>query len=201
MKIKIYVEGGGGNKADQKTECRKGFSKLFAKVLKNGKKPAIVACGSRDEAIKGFIKAAKNYQNQMSLLLVDSEGPVPQGINKWSFVNQDHDWSLESKEDQERVFLMVQLMEAWFLADKDGLAEYFGQGFNGNALAKNRNIEEIPKQQVSEGLKNATPLSGKGKYKKSSHSYEILGLIDPRKVEQASIHAAALFQKLREICR
>lgn len=38
---------------------------------------------------------------------------------------------------------MVQCMENWFMADKECLALFFGQGFNVNALPNNPNIEAI----------------------------------------------------------
>ena len=50
------------------------------------------------------------------------------------------------------VQLMVQCMEAWFCSDKDCLEAYFGQGFNRNALPSRRNVEEIPKRDVLDGL-------------------------------------------------
>ena len=39
-------------------------------------------------------------------------------------------------------------MESWFFADKDKLAEFYGQNFKRNSLAKNTNVEKIPKASV-----------------------------------------------------
>ena len=40
---------------------------------------------------------------------------------------------------------MVQCMEAWFLADKDSLAAYYGNNFKQNALPARPDIENIAK--------------------------------------------------------
>ena len=52
MKITIYVEGGGEKKdaKDLKTKCRKGFQKFFEKAGLATPMPAVVACGSREQA-------------------------------------------------------------------------------------------------------------------------------------------------------
>ena len=94
--------------------------------------------------------------------------------------------------------LMVQCMEAWFLADKDCLAAFFGRGFNRNALSHNPDIEQVAKTDVLEGLKGATRrCKSKGEYGKGRHSFEILSEIDPEKVLAASLHAMRLVHTLR----
>jgi len=45
---------------------------------------------------------------------------------------------------------MVELMEAWFHADKDALEGYYKGGFRKDALKANPNVEEIPKQDLIE---------------------------------------------------
>lgn len=95
---------------------------------------------------------------------------------------------------------MVQLMEAWFLADKESLQSYFGDKFNSKALPARKDIEKVDKDEVQRSLKNASRSSAKGRYDKKLHSYEILGIIEPSKVERASTHAARLFDKLRKFC-
>jgi hypothetical protein len=199
VKIKVYVEGGGEGK-NLSTECRRGFNKIFSKVIPNGIRPRIVAGGPRENTIKMFLKAVKSSKEQKSILLVDSEGPVPEKTKPWEYLKNGHNWTLDSPEDRNRVFLMVQLMEAWFLADKQTLQSYFGRGFSVNPLPQRQNIEEIPLKDVNTGLRNATRNSAKGEYGKALHSYEILGMIDPSKVEKASDHAAQLFEELRRIC-
>ena len=93
---------------------------------------------------------------------------------------------------------MVQCMEAWFLADKDCLTAFFGQGFNRNLLPAMREIEEVTKNDVLVGLRNATRQSRKGEYGKGRHSFDILERINPAKVLAVSPHAKCLIDTLRE---
>lgn len=81
------------------------------------------------------------------------------------------------------------------MADKNSLIDFFGQGFNANALPKNPDVEKIPKSEVFNGLKNATRnTKTKGKYGKGQHSFEILSRINPEKVRVSSKHADVLIR-------
>ena len=92
-------------------------------------------------------------------------------------------------------------MEAWFLADKDRLAAYFGQGVNRNALSGHLEIENVAKGDVLEGLKRATRQCKKGEYGKGRHSFEILEQINPANVMAVSPHARRLVETLRQESR
>jgi hypothetical protein len=46
---------------------------------------------------------------------------------------------------------MVQAMEAWFLADREALAEFYGNGFSAQNLPGSpTNIEAIPKDDLND---------------------------------------------------
>jgi hypothetical protein len=95
---------------------------------------------------------------------------------------------------------MVQIMESWFLADREELAKYFGQGFNANALPGSPTaVESIPKADVERELDNATRSCRKGKYSddKAGHGRELLLLIRPGLVRRASPECERLFQTLQ----
>ena len=94
------------------------------------------------------------------------------------------------------VFWMVQLMEAWFLADPEALARYYREGFLSNALKKNPKVEEIPKTDVLDCLKQATRHTQKEKYNKTAHAPDILGMLDSEKVRKAAPNCNRLFQEL-----
>ena len=83
-------------------------------------------------------------------------------------------------------------MENWFLADRETLRTYFGQGYRDAALpAPTRNIETVPKDSSIDALKTATKdCKAKIRYGKGEHSFAILGRIDPAKVTAASPWAA-----------
>jgi hypothetical protein len=91
-------------------------------------------------------------------------------------------------------------MEAWFLADKDRLREYYGQHFGTSALPRQPNVELIAKSDVRASLRQATRKTKKGTYQNSSHGFALLSLIDPAKVRTASPHAALLFDTLARYC-
>lgn len=87
---------------------------------------------------------------------------------------------------------MVQVMESWFLADKQALADYYGQGFLANSLPGQPNIELIAKAEVFNALKHASKKTQKGEYHKTEHGFDLLSLIDPTRVRAASTHADRL---------
>ena len=93
---------------------------------------------------------------------------------------------------------MAECMENWFLADKPGLAAYFGPGFNRNALPARRDIESVAKADVLDGLRNATRQSRKGEYGKGRHSFDILEQADSTRILAASPRARRLVETLKE---
>jgi hypothetical protein len=48
------------------------------------------------------------------------------------------------------------LMEAWFLADRDALADYYANGFLLNTIGDTADVEQVPKAEVMTRLKRAT---------------------------------------------
>ena len=198
MKVKVYVEGGGDGK-DLRTKCRRGFSTFFEKANLARRMPKIIACGGRESAFEKFQTALRSGNaDEFIVLLVDSEAPVANGSGPWYHLARRDEWERPDDATDENAHLMVQCMEAWFLADKEGLAAYFGQGFNRNALPGRREIEEVGKVDVVNGLKNATRDCKKGEYGKGRDSFVILEQTDPAKVLAASPHASRLIDTLRE---
>ena len=90
---------------------------------------------------------------------------------------------------------MVQIMESWFLADVKTLESFFGTGFRKQALPGNPRIEDVSKQDVLNGLEQATQGTGSS-YNKGRHSFSILAMLDPIKVMKASPHADRFIKSL-----
>jgi hypothetical protein len=109
-------------------------------------------------------------------------------------------WNKPPDATEGQAHMMVQCMEAWFLADKDLLREYYGQHFGASALRRQPNVELIEKPDVEASLRQATRRTTKGPYQKSSHAFALLALIDPAKVRAASPHAALFFDTLMRYC-
>ncbi len=93
---------------------------------------------------------------------------------------------------------MVQLMETWFLADRDALKKHLGTQFRENALRQWPQLEDVPKETVLDVLKKATA-NCSSLYAKGKVSFELLEKIDPARVEAACPHAKALLDRLRTL--
>lgn len=202
MKVTIYVEGGGDTNAT-KIKCRKGFSKFFENATFKGCMPTIIACGGRLEAYKNFCTALANPKsNEFPVLLVDSEDLISTA-SKWEHLkNREGDqWAKPATATEDHVYLMTVCMEAWFMADKEAVAEYYVKDFNSNSLPANPKIEQIQKMDLFSGLKQATETTKKGEYSKGGHSFDILAKIKPEKVMNASPKAKEMICYLEKIIK
>jgi len=198
--VTIYVEGGGNNNAET-VRCKRGFTEYCKKLAPVGRLPRIVACGGRDQAFDRFATdVARNKPDNLCVLLVDSEGPVEPGTSPAVYLHARDRWVLPQMQ-LHRLFLMVQAMEAWLLADRDRLAEYYGPNFRPNALrGDERHVEAIAKDDLEPCLIAASrDTTTKGRYNKGTHAFDLLATIDPAKVAASSPHAAEFHAFLRSL--
>ena len=84
-------------------------------------------------------------------------------------------------------------MESWFLADVEGLRDYYGRDFYESALRGNPDVEQVPKRDVCRKLLSATKNMGKGRYHKTQNAPVLLGLIHPQKVRETSRNCRRMF--------
>jgi Domain of unknown function (DUF4276) len=91
---------------------------------------------------------------------------------------------------------MVQMVEAWLIADPDTLSDYYGQGFRRNALSRRQDVEAVPKVQLARSLDRATTGTRKGKYAKIRHCADLLGLLNRDRVRRRARHCDLLFTSL-----
>ena len=190
MSTRLYVEGGGDRKP-LRTECRQAFREFLQKAGLAGRLPRIFASGGRQQAYDDFRHAlGASGGDDFVVLLVDSEGPIAADAERWRHLKDRDGWDKPAGATDGHVHLMVQCMEAWFLADRGALARYFGAGFSENSLPRRANVEEVSKQGLERGLNAATRNSRpKGAYRKGRDSFAILADLDPDKVADASLHA------------
>ena len=198
--IILYVEGDTKKKGKGNAiTLRQGFREFFQSLSDEVKTPFdFKLLGSRELAIRIFLSELEYNPQSFSVLLVDAEGEIDEKETPKTFLQ-----NISAKFDfknvkEEQCHLMVQLMESWFLGDKEKLAEFYGKGFRINSLPKNKNVEAIAKSDVETGLKNATRGTSKGEYDKGSHAGEILRIIDSDKVCKAASHCDKLFEDIRE---
>ena len=167
-----------------------------------GRMPRVVACGPRRNAYDDFRTAmAGANADDFIMLLVDSEREVASGDGPWEHLEKHDNWTRPTSATDDSAHLMVQCMEAWFVADRKALEKYFGQGFNAGKLPKRNDVENIPKNDLYRAIENATRSSGKGQYGKGRHSFDILKDLDPEKVTDASFYARRLADTLRDKTR
>ena len=193
VSVRLYVEGGGDNKA-LRAKCRSGFRTFLEKAGLAGRMPRIVACGGRDNAYDSF-KTGHASKVAKAMLLVDAEEAVT-ADDPWQHLKLRDGWDRPSGATDEQCHLMVEVMESWFLADKEALQAYFGQGFRKQALPANPKIEQIPKQDVLSGLNTAAQGTGKRRYRKGADSFGILASLDPMKVRKGSCYAKRFLKAL-----
>jgi hypothetical protein len=162
--------------------------------------PRVVACGSRTEAFKKFCIAVRNAApDEFMCILVDSEDSLEGTASPWAFLRkrQADQWPQPAGTSDDNAHLMVQCMEAWFLADPEAVERFFGRQFRGDALPKRRDVENIPKSDLFTSLESAS----NGQYRKGKRSgeqsFKLLATLNPDKLAAASPYAARLFDTLR----
>lgn len=212
MNAIICVEGGGdkargadgkANRVGRRMSNRAGhidlrdaFITFFCKLNPKCASISVIACGSGRETLKEFRLLARSSPNQRVFLLVDSEGPVKPGSDPWDYLRDRprEPWAKPDFADSGQAHLMVQAMEAWFLADPDAVADYFGEAFDRSSLPRGADgVESIPKRDLKPALAAAASRAKLGGYREGRDSWELLKRIDPGKVRAASAFAARFF--------
>lgn len=196
--IAIYMEGGGNGKGS-KAALRRGMDS-FLGALKDAAREKrwqwrLVCCGGRDEAFRAFGNARSHGGDGLTLLLVDSEGPVNARPGPCAHLAAQDGWDMCGVNDDD-VHLMAQVMETWLVADGDALAAYYGQGFHAKALPARKNLEEEGKTAVADALDEATRGTQKGRYRNIQHGADLLARIEPAKARARCRHCARLFDTL-----
>jgi hypothetical protein len=195
-KIWLYIEGGGKGSGD---DLRRAFGRFLSKPLDaardRGVQSRIVMCGSRDATFKAFRNAVRDHPSDHVLMLVDAEQPVA-GTPREHLSARDP-WDL-SFADDEQCHLMAQVMESWFLADPDALAQFYGSQFGIKQIPPRKNVEEVPKSEVEAVLKNSTAKTSKGEYHKIRHGAPILESLNADRVRARALHCNRLFEALQE---
>jgi Domain of unknown function (DUF4276) len=172
--LRIYFEGD--------SRLRPGFRQFLSEIAASARsrKWNFDLIATEGTPVQDFRDALKSHADAWNVLLLDWEDPDGAEIRKKQLGNCDPD----------SVFWMVQVMEAWFLADVEALRALYKRRFNESAVGWNTKVEEIPKVDVLEKLKK---ISG-GEYHKVQHGTKPLELIDPAKVRKAAPNCERLFR-------
>ncbi|ADI63718.1 DUF4276 family protein [Trichormus azollae] len=193
--IRIYIEGGGDYKNTKKL-IKEGFARFLQPIADTASSPKIkwdiIIGGTYNHAFRDFKNAFKSYADTFDLSFLDGETPVK--INSpWEHLKARDNWDEPVVVDDHNCHLILQTMEAWFIADIATLKKFYRQDFKENSIPKNANVEIISKDILEPTLKTATGSTTKGEYHKIKHAYKLLELLDVAKVCQASPYCDHLF--------
>lgn len=197
--IRVYVEGGGDGK-DTRSLVKRGFRAFLKDIVERGRAKKvrfeIIACGSIQSTVDDFNIALRTHPDAFNVLLVDSDGPVQSGSLRHLLARGG--WNLSEIVSEDRCHLMVQVVEAWLVADLPALQQYYGQRFNSTSIPKTPNVEELDRNTLYSSLKAATRLTQKGEYHKTRHGPELLKRVDVFKVRHAAPHCERLLTTLEK---
>jgi hypothetical protein len=198
VRVRLYVEGGPrGANAEGLREIRKAFKQHFERIDSRLASMEVVAKGSTDQTIKGYVEGVRQFSSESAVaLLVDSETPVSVG---------DAAKHLEAKLDsrnvptaaRKNIFLMVQCFEAWLVTDAAVLEKCFGNKLRSNALPKNPDVEAVPKADIFVALRDAIKPTPAKRYNKVRHGAQILAVLSPVRVGERASHARDLHRFLQ----
>ena len=193
--INIFFEGD--------DSLRPGFNAFFKDEIDSARRRGIrfrlLKGGSTEETIKRFMQGLRANPDAFNILLIDSDRPDNDRLiaslkNRSTWDNQ-----IGANVQDDQLHFMVQVMESWFLADKDALARYYGRGFQASRLRPNPNVEQIPGNDVISGLQAATRNTSQKRYHKTKHAPDLLQRIDPNKVRNAAPNCRRLFTTLQSL--
>ena len=195
--LRIYAEGGGDGK-DTKAAIRRGFGEFLSDLRGLARERRIrwniIACGPRNAAFDAFNTALRTHTDAFNILLVDGEGPVNRA--PWEHLQERDGWDRPGVPD-EQCHLMVQMMEAWIVADIDAMGSYYGPGFRRQAIPARNDVEAIDKAILEKSLEDATRYTRKGLYRKIRHGSALLCRINPQIVRSKAPYCERLFATLK----
>jgi hypothetical protein len=206
MSIAIYIEGG-GDTAQTLAPFRRGMSDFLKPVVDEARKRRIhwrvIPCGGRKAAFDAFLDAVKNKPDVHNVLLVDSEDPVAITTSPWTHLHnrQGDGWKKPSDMDDSRCQLMVACMEAWFLADRNGLKKHFGGNFDEEKLPPENLAESRTKDAIEAALRQATRNTPAAEYRKIRDGAKLLSRVNPAVVRKHCQWCDRLFTALEKVIK
>lgn len=198
MSARIYVEGGGAGELLD-TLFRQGWSEFFRAAGLAGRMPRVVRGKGSIQTFDLFVTRLRNPRpGELPMLLVDSEDAVAPARTTWQHLKSRDNWDRPNGVADHQAFLMVQVMETWFLADRGLLRDYFGHSLREAHLRAWPALEHVSKPDVMNALEQATAGCDK-RYSKGKVAFELLARVNPALVEAACPHAQSLLDRLRTL--
>jgi len=140
----------------------------------------VIPCGGRRWAYDAFADALEQEPDALNILLVDSEDPVAVTVLPWDHVKQREGdkWDRPASAGDTHLQMMVACMEAWFLADPEGLKAHFGGNFDAAKLPPANLAESRTKADIETALRQATRNTKAKQYRKIRDGARLLETID-----------------------
>ena len=189
--VRIYFEGD--------PRLRKGFSEFFARVIEPARRPKLIA--ARGTPVRDFMAGVHRNPDSVNVLLMDSEGPDDGHLIAGLRARADWSASVARAVDDDQLHFMIQVMETWFLADRDVIRAYNGPQLREGRLPNNPAVEQIGKQDVIQGIEDATRETQKGTYHKTRHAPDLLTTLDVATVRRAAPSCERLLRFLEQVLR
>jgi hypothetical protein len=126
---------------------------------------------------------------------VDGEDAILTTHSVWQHLRARDHWVKPDTANDDQAYLMVRVMETWFLADVATLRAEFGKSFSEAKIPNWQNLEQVEKERIFTALSECT---GK-QYAKGNRSFELLAKINPAVVEQRCPRARILLDRLRAL--
>jgi len=199
--IAVYMEGG-GPPGEGRALLRTGMSAFLKSAVERARirqiRWRVVPCGGRQQAYNAFVDALANEPEVFNVLLVDSEDPVAITASPWVHLRNrvGDEWARPSGSDDSQCQMMVACMEAWFLADPEGLRKHFGGHFDMDKLPKANLAESRTKDNISGALRQATANTKAREYQKIRDGAKLLEKVNPERVRKHCRWCDRLFQSL-----
>lgn len=177
----IFLEGGAEKDRRQRIRCQQAFHDLLDRMGFSGRKPTLVACGSRNNAYQKFVAEMSKPEPGADwfAMWIDSEDPIAEKEETWKHLKTRDEWDRPQGADDEQVLFMTTCMETWIVADHETLQKHYdGQELVKNRLPRSSNLENVPREKVYQGLKGATERT-RNPFEKGKPAFELFGKLNP----------------------
>ena len=205
-RVRVYIEGGAeGKSAD--SDFRRGWKKFLNELhelarARGYQSLEVVRGRGRRNTYERFVKHKQQVETRddLCVLLVDSETPVPDDSLVWDVVarREGDRWQRPAWATERHLYLMVHMVEAWLLTDQHALQQFFKRGFNLRVLPTT-NLEIRSKDEINGALKRATQHSSKGPYR-HGQAHEVIEFVSPAGVKTLR-HGRRLFDCLGSLIK
>ena len=173
--VKLFIEGGGDSQEQR-----------FEKTALKGRLPRLVAAGGRHLAYENLTASlAIRNDPYLPVILVDSEDLIDYIDSKdcdkldqviWTHLFKRDKWKKPVNCPSKRVFLMIATMENWMLADPEGLAIHYKEGFS---LPNPPTAPEMLTKEQALIMLEAATKNCKSPYRKGIKDYGALASLNP----------------------